>query len=102
MKCRQSLCISHYYFKLVIISDFLSRSIMNDVAKDNRILSIVGRAGLKNMLTNMVDQMQRCQRSLNEYLEEKRDSFPRFYFIGDDDLLEILGQVRVSFAVDHA
>lgn len=26
------------------------------------------------------------------WCQEKRSAFPRFYFIGDDDLLEILGQ----------
>src|SRR5690606_22343036 len=26
------------------------------------------------------------------FLEEKRSHFPRFYFIGDDDVLQILGQ----------
>ncbi|XP_074649972.1 cytoplasmic dynein 2 heavy chain 1-like [Tubulanus polymorphus] len=68
------------------------RSIMQDVHRDNRVLSLVNRPGLRNLLTTMLDQLQRCQKSLNEFLEEKRSAFPRFYFIGDDDLLEILGQ----------
>jgi len=35
---------------------------------------------------------ERCQRALSDFLEERRSRFPRFYFIGDDDMLEILGQ----------
>ncbi|KAF1521633.1 Cytoplasmic dynein 2 heavy chain 1, partial [Eudyptes sclateri] len=68
------------------------RSIMSDIKSDNRITSLNVRTGIRNTLITILDQLQRCQRSLNEFLEEKRSAFPRFYFIGDDDLLEILGQ----------
>nr|KAG5701774.1 hypothetical protein BaRGS_000764 [Batillaria attramentaria] len=68
------------------------RAIMMDVDRDNRVLSLVSQTGLRSLLTTMLDQLGRCQKSLNEFLEEKRAQFPRFYFIGDDDLLEILGQ----------
>ena len=38
------------------------------------------------------DQLERCQKALNNFLEEKRQGFARFYFMGDEDLLEVLGQ----------
>ncbi len=49
-------------------------------------------SSIKSILSNSLERLDRCQRSLNDFLEEKRSSFPRFYFIGDDDLLQILGQ----------
>ncbi|KAF2362508.1 ATPase dynein-related AAA domain [Trinorchestia longiramus] len=68
------------------------KTIMADVARDSRVVSLCRVKNIRTTLTNLQDQLARCQKSLNEFLEEKRSAFPRFYFIGDDDLLEILGQ----------
>ena len=35
--------------------------------------------------------MVAIQRALGDYLEKQRSDFSRFYFLGDDDLLEIIG-----------
>jgi dynein heavy chain 2 len=42
-------------------------------------------------LDEILEALEQCQKALNDFLEEKRNKFPRFYFLGDDDLLEILG-----------
>jgi dynein heavy chain 1 len=36
-------------------------------------------------------ELTSIQRALGDYLETQRASFPRFYFVGDEDLLEVIG-----------
>lgn len=45
------------------------RSILSDIQRDNRVLSLSSRAGIRNTLVTILDQLQRCQKSLNEFLE---------------------------------
>ena len=48
----------------------------------------------------MASSFDILQKALTDYLEEQRRTFPRFYFIGDDDLLEILGQSQKSSVIE--
>nr|CAD7594425.1 unnamed protein product [Timema genevievae] len=68
------------------------RYIMADVSRDSKVVSLCRISNLHQILSTLLDQLSRCQKSLNDFLEEKRSAFPRFYFLGDEDLLEILGQ----------
>lgn len=48
---------------------------------------------------NILENLDKIQKSLMDYLEKQRQSFPRFYFIGDEDLLEIIGNSKEVFGV---
>mgnify|MGYP005983653507 FL=1 len=54
---------------------------------------------LYNKLNRMNDKLELIQRALEKYLETKRHVFPRFYFISNDDMLEILGNSKKPEAV---
>jgi dynein heavy chain 1, cytosolic len=66
-------------------------SVMKKVYKAPYVLDVLNIPGAQKSLERLAEMLNKIQKALGEYLEKERVSFPRFYFVGDEDLLEMIG-----------
>ncbi|KAK3294055.1 dynein heavy chain, N-terminal region 1-domain-containing protein [Chaetomium fimeti] len=66
-------------------------AVMKKVYKQPNVLDVLNIPNVQKSLERLAELLNKIQKALGEYLEKERVSFPRFYFVGDEDLLEMIG-----------
>ena len=72
-----------------INSEFMA--VLKKVYRSPQVLEVLTIPDVQRSLERLADLLNKIQKALGEYLEKERVAFPRFYFVGDEDLLEIIG-----------
>ncbi|XP_064623935.1 cytoplasmic dynein 1 heavy chain 1-like isoform X3 [Lineus longissimus] len=75
-----------------VSTEFLG--LMKKVSKSPLVMDVLNVPNVQRQLERLADLLGKIQKALGEYLERERASFPRFYFVGDEDLLEIIGNSK--------
>jgi dynein heavy chain 1 len=65
--------------------------ILRKVYNSPLFLDALNINGIQTSVEGLSDMLVRVQKALGEYFEKERQRFACFYFIGDEDLLEIIG-----------
>ena len=83
------------------VIDKLFKKIMTETQREPNIKKACSATNRLQDLQTISVGLEKCQKSLNDYLDSKRNAFPRFFFISDDELLSILGSSDPTCVQEH-
>ncbi|GCB76851.1 hypothetical protein scyTo_0021040, partial [Scyliorhinus torazame] len=85
--------------KLFAQIDAAWNELLMRVQSNTNILKSTTAAGVLELLQTTNANLEKILKCLEDYLEAKRISFPRFYFLSNNELLDILSQSRSPDAI---
>lgn len=65
---------------------------MAEVVQNDNVVEVTNKLGFLENLETLQQRLTVCEKALAEYLETKRLTFPRFYFVSASDLLDIVSK----------
>ncbi|XP_031448519.1 dynein heavy chain 10, axonemal isoform X3 [Phasianus colchicus] len=81
--------------------DSMFKKIMDETVEEPTIKKSCEAPNRLSDLHHINNVLEKCQKSLNDYLDSKRNAFPRFFFISDEELLSILGSSSPLCVQEH-
>lgn len=75
--------------------------LMQKAGETKQVVGSCANELTRHTLPILYDELEKCQKSLKGYLEQKRNKFPRFYFVSNVVLLQILSHGSDLLAVQQ-
>lgn len=76
-------------------------ALLKRASQFNLVMEVLSIPNIQSSMEKLSDALLKTRKGLTEYLERQRDLFPRLYFVGNDDLLELIGSSNIIDANKH-